>query len=459
MKLQLKNLGAAGAGCIDLDKRINLFCGPNSTGKTYVAFAIYALLCRKIVLKQNVEYVDTLVKDWNVTIDIPKQTLTLYRQILLKDLKDNLTTVYGIGQKDVRNIFGSFDMNYAESDEEFMAETKNRKVDRNVVIQGVNVKISKRKDSDKLKLTILDKTIAEEKIPGIRLLINSAICHILVLNPINNLIMLPVERNSIYTFSRELSLTRQMTIDQMQAFAEKGSNNVRIMDIINKNSNRYPLPITHRINEANDLLQIKKQTSAYSAFAELLEEELLHGKVEISDDGEIRFRPNKIESRTLPIVATASIIKTMSSLVVYLKHQAQYNDLIIIDEPEINLHPDNQIVLARILARLANKGLRLIISTHSDYVIREMNNLIMMSNKENPAVRNLLEQNVYEENEYINPVDLAVNYFGYKTKVSRKATITNLPIDKRGFDVQSINDIIDRQNKICETLYYGLEDE
>ena len=459
MKLLLKNLGAAGAGSIDLDKRINLFCGPNSTGKTYVAFAVYALLCRKILLNENEGYVDTLTKDWTVTIDISKQNLHLYRALLLNELKATLTEAYGIGQKDVKSIFSNFDMKYEETDDEFFAETVKRKIDRNVVVQGINVKISKKNDSDKLTLTILDERISEENIPGMKLLMNSAVCHTLVLSPINNLTMLPVERNSIYTFSKELSLTRQMTIDQMQAVVEKGAKNVKLMDIINKNSNRYPLPITHRIKEANDLVQIKKQTSAYSEFATQLEEELLHGKVEISDDGEIRFRPDKINSRTLPIVATASIVKTMSSLVVYLKHQAQKDDLIIIDEPEINLYPANQIALTRVMARLANMGLRLMVSTHSDYIIRELNNLIMMSNKENQTVSRLREDKEYMENEYINPEDIAVNYFDYKTKASKRATITQISVDRRGFDVEGINDIIERQNRISETLYYGLEDE
>ena len=66
---------------------------------------------------------------------------------------------------------------------------------------------------------------------------------------------------------------------------------------------------------------------------------------------------------------TSSIVKTMSSLILYLKHLARKNDLVIIDEPEMNLHPDNQILLTRIFAELVNKGLRIVISTHSDYFV------------------------------------------------------------------------------------------
>ena len=98
---------------------------------------------------------------------------------------------------------------------------------------------------------------------------------------------------------------------------------------------------------------------------------------------------------------TASIIKTLSSLVVYLKHIANFNDLIIIDEPEINLHPSNQIIIARLLARLANKGFRLLISTHSDYIVREFNNLVILSQKDNDSIIKVAKEYEYKEDEYI----------------------------------------------------------
>lgn len=458
MKIQFKNLGAVGFGAIDLGRRINLLCGPNGTGKTYASIAVYTLLCRKIIFNEKADYVERLTREWSATIDVPQDRLIMYRSILLNEWGKNLAQAYGIGAKDATSIFGRLSICFEESEEEFMAEVRRKAIQRKVTVQGVNVAISKAKDSDKLTLTILDRGIPDESIEGMRLLMNSVICHTLMMSPIGDLIMLPVERNSIYTFSKELSLTRQMTIDQVQAIAEKGSKNVKLMDIITKNSNRYPLPITHRIKEANDLAEVKKQTGEFAALAEKIENELLHGKVEISDEGEIKFRSDKIATKVLPIVATASIVKTLSSLVVYLKHQAQKEDLIIIDEPEINLHPDSQIVLTRILARLANKGLRLMVSTHSDYIIREMNNLIMMSNKTNPTVMGLLGTE-YANDEYIAPEDIDVRFFGYKTKTSRKATIEKLPVDHQGFDVEEINRIIDHQNNISGTLFYALEND
>ena len=41
MKIEIKNLGAVKSATIDISKKLNLFCGPNGTGKTYIAYAIY----------------------------------------------------------------------------------------------------------------------------------------------------------------------------------------------------------------------------------------------------------------------------------------------------------------------------------------------------------------------------------------------------------------------------------
>lgn len=53
--------------------------------------------------------------------------------------------------------------------------------------------------------------------------------------------------------------------------------------------------------------------------------------------------------------------------------------MLIIDEPELNLHPDNQRKMAGLLARLVNCGVKVLVTTHSDYLIRELNNRVMLN--------------------------------------------------------------------------------
>jgi hypothetical protein len=57
-----------------------------------------------------------------------------------------------------------------------------------------------------------------------------------------------------------------------------------------------------------------------------------------------------------------------------------------IEEPETHLHPSAQVAITKLLAYLCNKGFRLVITTHSIFVLYVLNNLIL-------AAQNLPEQN------------------------------------------------------------------
>ena len=48
---------------------------------------------------------------------------------------------------------------------------------------------------------------------------------------------------------------------------------------------------------------------------------------------------------------------------------ASANSLIIIENPEIHLHPHGQSELAKLIARTAQMGAQIIIETHSDHII------------------------------------------------------------------------------------------
>ena len=272
--------------------------------------------------------------------------------------------------------------------------------------------------------------------------------------PVSSTFILPVERNSIFTFSKELSIRKQEAVDHFHAMTSK--EKVNRFDLFFSSTKRYPLPIRDGLIIADDLAEIKKYKSDFYDFALEIEDNLLNGKLEIDNLGELKFKPNKSPKKALPIHMTASIVKSLSSLVVYLKHIAKDNDLVIIDEPEINLHPDNQIILTRLFAKLINKGFRLLISTHSDYVVREINNLIMLSNQKMKATA---KEFGYDSNEFINYDDVDIHYFDYPKKLrgNKQVTINKLELDLSGFEIPSVNITINNQNNISEELFYKLK--
>lgn len=456
MKLSIKYLGAIKEGTIDLSKKLNVFCGPNGTGKTYLAYAIYGLLKNQIHIGSNEKLVKNLIDNKKINYTINFEALHQYRKDLISNFKEEFDSLFGIGEELAKQYFGDTHIDFTETETEFEALLSECSFETFIEIRKINIKISKESDSKDLQIEITDNTISNTDIETLNFFFYSAILSFLATYPISSTYILPVERNSIFTFSKELSLKKQEAVDHFHAMTSK--NKIDRFDLVFKKTTRYPLAIKDGLMIAEDLAETKKNKSPFYDLAKEIEIELLHGKVIITNDGEIQFEPEKAKKRLLPIHMTASIIKSLASLVIYLKHIAKKNDLIIIDEPEINLHPDNQITLTKLFARLINNGFRLLISTHSDYVVREMNNLIMLSS-EKVEIQELKKTFDYKDDEYINPNEIEVHFFDYPKKKTnnKQVTIKKIEILSSGFEIPTVNETIENQNNIAEELFYALK--
>jgi predicted ATPase len=452
MKIKISNLGIISEGTIDLSKKISLFCGQNGTGKTYLAYVIYGLLKNRLRFDEDNEIVDKLIENSRVTINIDFQSIFDFKQSMFARTKNSLSDFFGIGEDDSKKLFPKFKIENTETEKEFKSRIISTEFTTNIKIFNIEFSLIKLKGETQITISLNENTSTTPLRLGlIRGYIKSSIESILAFYPIKDVVMFPVERNSINTFSKQLSIRKQDRFDTMLLFKDKEKDIRKIESLLDLK--RYPLSISDELRVADDLVEIKKNKSKFYDFAEELERELLLGKVNISNDGEILFIPNNSPSTKLPIQMTASIIKTLSSLVVYLKHRAEDNDLIIIDEPEINLHPENQIILTRIFARLANKGFRLLISTHSDYIVRELNNLLILSRKDNTSVMKNAEEFSYKNDEYINQEDLGV----YAFKFDNKVNIEQIPVTETGFNIEAMDLAIDKQSDISERLYYSVK--
>lgn len=452
MQITVKNFGAIQSGKIDLSKRITLFCGPNCSGKTYMAYLLYGVFSlnnRRFFVDAGLSAED-LYAHKQVEMKISKSTLDTIRKYMLQRLKRNLDSLFGLSEEDVTSLFGNMDLSFTQGITKFYNYIISIPIQTTISAGRTNFLLDKQKGSDIVYIKMADdKTMFELPPSVLSRVLTSSIYKKLITNPIGEVAIFPVERNSVYTFSKELSIRKQEKWDQMQVIFDRGKNFSDVEMMVNS-SNRYSLPIKDNLLIADDIVEIKKKKSEYYDFAENIEKELLQGKVVISNDGDIQFQPSHSEKITMPIQISASIVKSMSSLIVYLKHIAQKNDLIIIDEPEINLHPENQIILARTFANLANAGFRLLISTHSDYIIREFNNMIMGYDRPEMA-----KKKKYKIEDLIDKEDVTVYYFS-PSQESGKSTINLIPIEDYGFEVPSIDRTIIAQNEILELFSYDV---
>ncbi|MFT5667530.1 MAG: putative ATP-dependent endonuclease of OLD family [Vicingaceae bacterium] len=458
MKVNIQNLGAIKDATFDLSKRLIIFCGPNNSGKTYAAFIIYALT--KASLKYfrsqvHVSFVQDLVKKQETVFNIPVNEIWNYRLNELKGIKNSLDSIFGITEDVQKTLFDDFSIDILQTKKQFEVGIPLMEFQNELKINNTSVIIKKVKGSTEIKLTIKEKSISKDKIDMLELFLTSKLYSLIAFYPFNSSHILPVERNSIYTFSKELSIQKQEFLDRAQELSSKNSNKDPFHWLMRR-STRYPMPIRDGLEIAEDLNNYSKTKTEFFTLAEEIENELLQGKMIVTKEGEVQYSSNKAKTKKIPIHLTASIVKTLSSLVFYLKHIANKNELIIIDEPELNLHPNNQVFLTRIFAKLINHGFRILISTHSDYVVREINNLIMASS-EKPGVAEKAKQLGYTTDMNLTYDKVGAYLFKYKNKNSRKVSVSPIDVTDAGFDVETIDSTIDDLNLHSEELFYTMK--
>ena len=83
--------------------------------------------------------------------------------------------------------------------------------------------------------------------------------------------------------------------------------------------------------------------------------------------------------KELPLMNSSSMVSELAPIVLYLRHVVKQGDVLIIEEPESNLHPSMQVELVKQLATVVNSGVRVMLTTHSEWILEELANLMRLS--------------------------------------------------------------------------------
>lgn len=466
MKILVKNLGAIKQAEIDLSKKLTVFCGPNGTGKTYLAYLIYSITSLNNKSLGNIlekEHINNLVSENRTTIQIEANKLWNYRENEIETITSNLWNLFAVAENKSEKFFSKTEIQIIDTFDAFEKKYVELSFENEIKLYGYKLKINKLQNSSNVVIALEENQIKDQDfLRFLEIALLSRIYSILSFYPIVSSTIFPVERNSIYTFSEELSIRNNDRYEMIKELSSK--KDINPLDLFFKPNTRYPQPIRDGLKVAENLENIQKLSSPYFEFASEIEKELLNGKVTITSEGNVEFSSDKAPRVKLSFHQSSSIVKTLSSLVIYLKHLATKDDLVIINEPELNLHPDNQVRLSKIFSRLINQGIRLVISTHSDYIVREINNLIMISSINNDSkISSLAVELNYQKDEYINLNDFKAYLFKYKNSNARQTEVTPIKFDKNGFDVETldktIEDLNDRSNQLFYALKYGIDYE
>ena len=125
------------------------------------------------------------------------------------------------------------------------------------------------------------------------------------------------------------------------------------------------------------VLQKKKIMNA-GAF---LEKNIMEGKLRVMEvqgmypEFEYVFGENSKRDR-VPLLHASSMVAELAALVVFIREHIYPGDLLIMEEPETGLHPAAQRNIANVFVQLANAGVHVLVTTHSDIFLEQIGNYV-----------------------------------------------------------------------------------
>ncbi|MGB8687422.1 MAG: AAA family ATPase [Microcoleus sp.] len=225
-------------------------------------------------------------------------------------------------------------------------------------------------------------------------------------------------------------------------------------------------PIKTNVDFTRQLESIVKTTSFIAEnHPDILADfaDIIGGEYTVTRNDQLYYVP-KGKRIKLSMDQSSSAVRSLLDIGFYLKHEAQIGDLLMVYEPELNLHPENQRRVARLFARLVNIGIKVFITTHSDYIIKELNTLIML-NHDQPHLKRIAEEEGYRKEELISSEKIKV-YIAEeasillegKTRKTKCQTLTPADIDpEMGIEARSFDATIETMNRIQEAIVWGEE--
>jgi len=447
VKFKLENIGLVEKAEVSLND-FALICGQNNTGKTYITYSIYGFLYswnNLIDFDSDESVFDELEENGFCSIDA-----TIYED-KLNDILNNLSIEY---TNRLSSVF-SVDNDWFK-DSKFEVLINSPKLDLNLEIE--NTLSSSRKDVLQLKKakgsSILEVSIltpnTKKQIPSfiVKDGINRTLGDIFFKQYFKNSFIITSERTGISLFYKELDINKNVMVEHL---TNNKSKDIDPFQLFQDSISRYAMPIRHNIDYTRDLGDgICKKKSFLYGDKEILGyfSDILQGTYRVINQ-EVFFVTKK-NKKQIPMYFSSSATKSLIMLYFYIQHSAIKGDLLIIDEPELNLHPDNHIKIARLLAHLLNKGINVFITTHSDYLIKELNNLIRLNHNITDKEK-ILKRYKYKEHDILDysRISAYINDFGDVNQVS---------INDMGMKIESFDNTLNSLSSAMNEIYFNIED-
>lgn len=452
MKLEIERFGPIQKFVYDLDKDLIVTYGNNNIGKSYSMQIVYLLLKAFLEglygyphLYKNISFIpfdpfgsskkelDDLVNDFMVSNESTRDISNIVALLVYKELGDILLDVF---INSCGNTFGNLEKN--------LEQEPIIKVEHDIFKFEINLKLKEIKGTIDPKIIRLVRTVSDfhksrdyadhldiyvvSEIEQPVLVIYEQIRKKLVdcIQSINGsfdaVYFLPASRSGIYS--------------GMNAFgsivAELSKNRAYFTRKIEFPGISEPIS-DYFISLSNIKPKINERLTEYYT---RIEDDILKGKVTFDrSKNALMYKPQNMDV-DLEMTEVSSMVSEISPIVAFLKYilstgskkARKSKSILFIEEPEAHLHPNNQIALIEVFADLIDADVKLIMSSHSNYVFNKLNNLVLGKK---------LDHRRYQ------PIILTDENGGSMSKP--------LPIDELGADDENFIDV-------SEKLYYEREE-
>ena len=443
--LNVKNLGRIMSAEIGVSP-MTLFVGDNNSGKSYLMTLIYTLLnirwnsegfdlCRETKeFKKCAEWVwnafDNLSGE-TTEIKITNDIQDIFQALLNRIIKKNLSKISQRGFNADIGI-GSISVELQKQNERYILIQRQKRTET----EGQTFLVSFRVGKEKHTYTriIIDHINIE---PLISFVLEFLLKTDYKRSLIRDACYLPASRTGFL-------LNYQALVKASLADTYDGDNMP-----VGKLTRPYSDFLKNLSSISTDHLSIR-----YASVIQYIEDQMTYGTVKASSEtpqATILYHPKETDIN-LPMYLSSGVITEMAPLVLMLLHQSF--EILFMEEPEISLHPQLQQKMAQVLIRLSNEGLPLFITTHSDVILQQINNMIKLRNTSKSVRPKLMKQYGYEENDLLDEKKVSVYQFDVD-KESGKTRVKKLTCGPYGFEVPTFNAALEELMKQT----YDLEED
>lgn len=465
MTFVLERIGRIKSAQIDI-KPMTLFIGKNDSGKTYCASAIWSTA--KFILGQRNN--DKLAKISEVQNYIEKANLQSDREFRYKFSAGAIRSIQKIVQTELSNSTQSIlsdaigHKGFEKSKIHFTQLTDNIEMSIRAVIKKEpkieQIEFDLANDSESTQPSTLDLDtysieyefyVGEERVRALS--VDEAdpdfALHILHREALGDLAghayfgnKWKIYRNTVYLPAARTGI--MLAIDYfvsgtMQRYAATAKQKI-------EKTSSLPAPLRDFASRITDPYMSRRSS-------EFLHKILPGSYVATKKRGEFEYKTKELES-PIPLASTSSLVTELAGFALMGAYMEIGDRLVIFEEPEAHLHLEAQREIAKALVSLANGGKHLIITTHSDTFLQQINNLITLN--DHPQKAELLKKFNIDQGETLNRNDVAAYDFSC---VNGETEVKTLECTKTGFIAQSLNEVLLKLTNETIEINIGLEEQ